>query len=34
MPIFDAYVMVDWSEGNRRRAGKQDCIWIRAFLLR
>jgi precorrin-8X/cobalt-precorrin-8 methylmutase len=28
MPLFDAYVMVDWSGGNSRRAGKQDCIWI------
>jgi precorrin-8X/cobalt-precorrin-8 methylmutase len=28
MPLFDNYVMVDWSGGNRRRAGKQDCIWI------
>jgi precorrin-8X/cobalt-precorrin-8 methylmutase len=28
MPLFDAYVMVDWSASNRRRAGRQDCIWI------
>jgi precorrin-8X/cobalt-precorrin-8 methylmutase len=28
MPLFDAYVMVDWSGGNGRRGGKQDCIWI------
>ena len=28
MPLFDAYVMVDWSGGDRRRAGRQDCIWI------
>jgi precorrin-8X/cobalt-precorrin-8 methylmutase len=28
MPLFDAYVMVDWSGGDRRRAAKQDCIWI------
>src|SRR5436190_1413648 len=28
MPLFDAYVMVDWSGGDRRRAKKQDCIWI------
>ncbi len=28
MPLFDCYVMVDWSGGDRRRAGKQDCIWI------
>jgi hypothetical protein len=28
MSLFDAYVMVDWSGGNSRRARKQDCIWI------
>jgi precorrin-8X/cobalt-precorrin-8 methylmutase len=28
MPLFDAYVMVDWSGGDRRRAGRADCIWI------
>ena len=28
MPLFDAYIMVDWSGGDRRRAGRQDCIWI------
>ena len=28
MPLFDAYVMVDWSGADRRRAGRQDCIWI------
>jgi hypothetical protein len=28
MPVFDAYVMVDWSGGDRRRAGRADCIWI------
>jgi hypothetical protein len=28
MSLFDAYIMVDWSGGDRRRAGKQDCIWI------
>jgi precorrin-8X/cobalt-precorrin-8 methylmutase len=28
VPLFEAYVMVDWSGGNRRRAGKSDCIWI------
>ncbi len=28
MPLFDAYVMVDWSGGNGRRFGQQDCIWI------
>ena len=28
MPLFDEYVMVDWSATNRRRAGTVDCIWI------
>jgi precorrin-8X/cobalt-precorrin-8 methylmutase len=28
MPLFDAYIMVDWSGSDRRRAGSQDCIWI------
>jgi hypothetical protein len=28
MPLFDAYVIVDWSGSDRRRAGRQDCIWI------
>jgi precorrin-8X/cobalt-precorrin-8 methylmutase len=28
MPLFDAYVIVDWSGSDRRRTGKQDCIWI------
>lgn len=28
MPLFDAYVMIDWSGGDRRRGGKNDCIWI------
>ncbi len=28
VPLFDAYVMMDWSGGDRRRAGKSDCIWI------
>lgn len=28
MPLFDAYVMIDWSAANRRRGGKHDCIWI------
>ena len=31
MPLFDAYVMVDWSGSNRRRAGRAglhlDCTW-------
>lgn len=26
--LFDSYVMMDWSGGNGRRAGKADCIWI------
>jgi hypothetical protein len=26
MPLFDAYIMADWSGADRRRAGKQDCI--------
>lgn len=28
MPLFDAYVMVDWSSRNARGGGKRDCIWI------
>lgn len=28
MPLFDAYIMVDWSGSDRRRAGSQDCVWI------
>jgi len=28
MPLFGAYVMVDWSGSDRRRSGRQDCIWI------
>lgn len=28
MPLFDAYVMIDWSGGDGRRAGKADCLWI------
>lgn len=28
MPLFDAYIMVDWSGSDRRRAGRRDCIWI------
>lgn len=28
MPLFDAYVMVDWSGRDSRRGGKKDCIWI------
>jgi precorrin-8X/cobalt-precorrin-8 methylmutase len=28
VPLFDAYIMVDWSGSDRRRAGSQDCVWI------
>lgn len=28
MPLFNAYVIVDWSATNRRSAGRADCIWI------
>ena len=28
MPLFDFYVMVDWSGGARRRGGRPDAIWI------
>jgi precorrin-8X/cobalt-precorrin-8 methylmutase len=28
MPLFDSYIMVDWSGSDRRRARRQDCIWI------
>ncbi len=28
MPLFDFYIMVDWSAGARRRAGRSDTIWI------
>ena len=28
MPLFHAYVMMDWSGSDRPRSGKQDCIWI------
>ena len=27
-PLFDAYVMVDWSGGDRRCGGKDNCIWV------
>ena len=26
--LFDRYIMVDWSAGDRRRSGRQDCICI------
>jgi hypothetical protein len=28
MPLFDFYIMVDWSGGARRRGGCSDTIWI------
>jgi precorrin-8X/cobalt-precorrin-8 methylmutase len=28
MPLFDFYIMVDWSGGARRRGGRSDTIWI------
>ena len=28
MPLFDYYIMVDWSGGARRRGGRSDTIWI------
>jgi len=28
MPLFDFYIMVDWSGAARRRARRSDCIWI------
>jgi precorrin-8X/cobalt-precorrin-8 methylmutase len=28
MPLFDFYIMVDWSGGVRRRGGRSDTIWI------
>lgn len=28
MPLFSAFIMVDWSGSDRRRAKRQDCIWI------
>jgi RNA polymerase sigma-70 factor, ECF subfamily len=28
MPLFDAYIMTDWSGGSRRRRNRQDAIWI------
>src|SRR5687768_4527408 len=28
MPLFDAYIMIDWSGSDQRRAGRADCIWI------
>ena len=28
MPLFDFYIMVDWSGGARRRGGRADTIWV------
>jgi len=28
MPLFDSYIMVDWSGGARRRANRSDTIWM------
>jgi hypothetical protein len=28
MPLFDFYIMVDWSGAASRRAGRSDTIWI------
>ena len=28
MSLFDYYIMVDWSDGNRRQANAKNCIWI------
>jgi hypothetical protein len=28
MPLFDFYIMVDWSGGARRSGGRSDAIWI------
>ena len=28
MPLFDFYIMVDWSGGVRRRGKRADTIWI------
>ena len=28
MSLLDTYVMMDWSGSDRRRSGRQDCIWI------
>jgi len=28
MPLFDFYIMVDWSGGARSRGGRSDTIWI------
>jgi len=28
MPLFDFYIMADWSGGARRRGGRADTIWV------
>ena len=28
MPLFDTYIMTDWSGGSRRRKNRRDAIWI------
>jgi precorrin-8X/cobalt-precorrin-8 methylmutase len=28
MPLFDFYIMIDWSGAARRRGRHSDCIWI------
>jgi hypothetical protein len=28
MPLFDTYIMTDWSGGSRRRKNRRDPIWI------
>jgi hypothetical protein len=28
MPLFDVYIMVDWSGAAGRRGRRSDCIWI------
>ena len=28
MPLFDAYIMTDWSGDSRRRKNRRDAIWI------
>ncbi len=28
MPLFDSYIMVDWTGGNSRSSNKANCIWI------
>src|SRR5271157_2168950 len=28
MPLFDSYIMVDWTGGNSRSSNRANCIWI------